>query len=277
MTAKNVGAVVVKDFGKLIGILTERDLLKAMAARVHSSEARVRQWMTENPSPPRRRWTATRRSSVMLEHGLPPPPDLEGDGRDRRRQPAAGRRRDEVERRGSATPSSGARTRELDERLGHPGRTPCRRRGRARSPASLHSVEARLRQRARGEIGFDRGARDERDPVACLHCAAHRLLQAELEAGLRDRATVPRFGAARPRPPGAPPHPSCITISTSARSSSTDTVRPAKGWPGGQMRITSSWRNGSNRTARCRRAAPTIPSSSSRSATRSTTVCVSCT
>ena len=35
MTALNVGAVVVKDFGKLIGILTERDLLKAMAARVH--------------------------------------------------------------------------------------------------------------------------------------------------------------------------------------------------------------------------------------------------
>src|SRR5712691_4298194 len=49
MTALNVGSVVVKDFGKLIGILTERDLLKAMAARVHSSEARVRQFMTENP------------------------------------------------------------------------------------------------------------------------------------------------------------------------------------------------------------------------------------
>ena len=49
MTAKNVGAVVVKDFGTLIGILTERDLLKAMAARVHSSEARVRQWMTVDP------------------------------------------------------------------------------------------------------------------------------------------------------------------------------------------------------------------------------------
>ncbi len=49
MTARNVGAVVVKDFGRLIGILTERDLLKAMAARVHSSEARAREWMTEDP------------------------------------------------------------------------------------------------------------------------------------------------------------------------------------------------------------------------------------
>jgi CBS domain-containing protein len=34
MTAINVGAVAVKDFGRLIGILTERDMLKAMAARV---------------------------------------------------------------------------------------------------------------------------------------------------------------------------------------------------------------------------------------------------
>ena len=49
MTAVNVGAVVVKDYGRLIGILTERDLLKAMAARVHTSEARVRQWMTPDP------------------------------------------------------------------------------------------------------------------------------------------------------------------------------------------------------------------------------------
>ena len=42
MTAENVGAVIVKDYGRMIGILTERDLLKAMAARVHTSEARVR-------------------------------------------------------------------------------------------------------------------------------------------------------------------------------------------------------------------------------------------
>ena len=49
MSAQNVGAVVVKDFGRLIGVLTERDMLRAMAARVHTSDARVRQWMTENP------------------------------------------------------------------------------------------------------------------------------------------------------------------------------------------------------------------------------------
>src|SRR5438093_522001 len=36
MTAQNVGAVLVKDYGRLIGILTERDMLHAMAARVHA-------------------------------------------------------------------------------------------------------------------------------------------------------------------------------------------------------------------------------------------------
>jgi CBS domain-containing protein len=41
-----VGAVVVSDFGSIIGILTERDVLRAVAHRTHSAEARVRQWMT---------------------------------------------------------------------------------------------------------------------------------------------------------------------------------------------------------------------------------------
>ena len=71
------------------------------------------------------------------------------------------------------------------------------------------------------------------------------------------------------------PAPSCMTISRSPRISSSVTVWPANGCPGGQARITSSWKNGSKTTPRWRRAAPTTPSSRSRSATRSTTVCVS--
>src|SRR5438046_2245738 len=43
MTSLGVGAVVVSDFGRMIGIFTERDLMRAVAGRVHSSEARVRQ------------------------------------------------------------------------------------------------------------------------------------------------------------------------------------------------------------------------------------------
>ncbi len=49
MVEKTVGAAAVKDYGRLIGILTERDLLRAMAGRVHTSEARVREWMTADP------------------------------------------------------------------------------------------------------------------------------------------------------------------------------------------------------------------------------------
>ncbi len=70
MTAKNVGAVVVKDFGRLIGILTERDMLKAMAARVHTSEARVRQWMTEEPITATLETRLGDAAQVMLEHGF---------------------------------------------------------------------------------------------------------------------------------------------------------------------------------------------------------------
>ena len=49
MADANVGSSVVLEHGRLIGILTERDLLRAMAQRVHPSEARVREWMTAEP------------------------------------------------------------------------------------------------------------------------------------------------------------------------------------------------------------------------------------
>jgi len=83
MTAKNVGAVVVKDFGTLIGILTERDLLKAMAARVHSSEARVRQWMTVDPITATADTDVEDASRIMLEHGFRHLPVLDDDGHGR--------------------------------------------------------------------------------------------------------------------------------------------------------------------------------------------------
>jgi CBS domain-containing protein len=80
MNALNVGAVVVKDFGRLIGILTERDLLKAMAARVHTSEARVRQWMTENPITASADTDVEEAARVMLENGFRHLPVLDGNG-----------------------------------------------------------------------------------------------------------------------------------------------------------------------------------------------------
>src|SRR6476620_4513037 len=50
MDAANVGAVVVvEDMVRIVGIVTERDLMRAVAARARAAEARVRQWMTPNP------------------------------------------------------------------------------------------------------------------------------------------------------------------------------------------------------------------------------------
>jgi CBS domain-containing protein len=80
MNAMNVGAVVVKDFGRLIGILTERDLLKAMAARVHTSEARVRQWMTENPITATADTGVETAARVMLDNGFRHLPVLDESG-----------------------------------------------------------------------------------------------------------------------------------------------------------------------------------------------------
>ena len=70
MSAQNVGSVVVKDFGRLIGILTERDMLRAMAARVHTSDARVRQWMTEDPVTAPADMTFEEAQTVMLDKGF---------------------------------------------------------------------------------------------------------------------------------------------------------------------------------------------------------------
>ncbi len=47
MVAAGVGAVVVvEDLARIVGIVTERDILRAVAARARAAEARVRQWMT---------------------------------------------------------------------------------------------------------------------------------------------------------------------------------------------------------------------------------------
>ena len=49
MIEAGVGAVVVmEDMARLVGIITERDLMRAVAQRARAAEARVRQWMTES-------------------------------------------------------------------------------------------------------------------------------------------------------------------------------------------------------------------------------------
>jgi CBS domain-containing protein len=49
MIDAGVGAVVVmEDMARIVGIVTERDLMRAVAQRARAAEARVRQWMTES-------------------------------------------------------------------------------------------------------------------------------------------------------------------------------------------------------------------------------------
>jgi len=49
MIEAGVGAVVVmEDMVRIVGIVTERDLMRAAAQRARAAEARVRQWMTES-------------------------------------------------------------------------------------------------------------------------------------------------------------------------------------------------------------------------------------
>jgi CBS domain-containing protein len=78
MTRQNTGAVVVKDFGKLIGILTERDMLRAMAARVHTSDARVRQWMTSDPVTASPDLDLDEAAQIMLDNGFRHLPVVDG-------------------------------------------------------------------------------------------------------------------------------------------------------------------------------------------------------
>ena len=78
MVDKSMGAVIVKDYGRLIGILTEREMLKAMAARVHTSDARVRQWMTPDPITITPDVSLHEAAQIMLDNNFRHLPVMEG-------------------------------------------------------------------------------------------------------------------------------------------------------------------------------------------------------
>lgn len=67
MVARGVGAVLVMDGERLGGILTERDLLKAVAGGL-SDEARVRDWMTRHPETVEAS-DATEHAAALMIHG----------------------------------------------------------------------------------------------------------------------------------------------------------------------------------------------------------------
>jgi CBS domain-containing protein len=80
MVEAQSGSAVVQDYGRLIGILTERDMLRAMAGRVHTSDARAREWMTADPVTVTPDVSLEDAQRIMLESGFRHLPVVERDG-----------------------------------------------------------------------------------------------------------------------------------------------------------------------------------------------------
>ena len=76
MTSLGVGAVVVSDFGRMIGIFTER---AAVAGRVHTSEARVREWMTPDPVTMTQDASVEEAGETMIDRGFRHIPVVDGE------------------------------------------------------------------------------------------------------------------------------------------------------------------------------------------------------
>jgi len=79
MTERGVGSVVVADFGRIIGVLTERDIMRAVAARTHSSDARVREWMTADPITATADTPVEEAAQTMFDHGFRHLPVVDGE------------------------------------------------------------------------------------------------------------------------------------------------------------------------------------------------------
>ncbi len=77
MVARGVGAVLVMDGERLGGILTERDLLKAVASGL-SDDARVRDWMTRHPETVEASDATEHAAALMIHGGFRHLPVMEG-------------------------------------------------------------------------------------------------------------------------------------------------------------------------------------------------------
>ena len=78
MVDAKTGSVAVLDHGRLIGILTERDMLKAMAGRVLTSDARAREWMTADPITATPDTALEAAQATMLENNFRHLPVMDG-------------------------------------------------------------------------------------------------------------------------------------------------------------------------------------------------------
>jgi CBS domain-containing protein len=79
LAAADAGSALVLDFGRLCGILTSRDVMRAIAERVHPSEARVRSWMTERPVTVDGETAVDEAARLMLAGGFHHLPVVDGE------------------------------------------------------------------------------------------------------------------------------------------------------------------------------------------------------
>jgi CBS domain-containing protein len=79
LAAADAGSALVVEFGRLTGILTSRDIVRAVAGRVHPSEGTVREWMSETPVTAERDLPVDDAARLMLEGGFHHLPVVEDD------------------------------------------------------------------------------------------------------------------------------------------------------------------------------------------------------
>lgn len=79
LSTRDASAAVVAEYGRLVGILTVRDLVRASASRMHPSEARVRQWMTAEPVTVSADWPLTAAALVMSDYRVHHLPVVDGE------------------------------------------------------------------------------------------------------------------------------------------------------------------------------------------------------
>ena len=77
MVERGVGAVLVMDGDRLEGILTERDILKAVAMGL-KEDVRVRDWMTRNPETIEASDSTGHAAALMIHGGFRHLPVLDG-------------------------------------------------------------------------------------------------------------------------------------------------------------------------------------------------------
>jgi CBS domain-containing protein len=78
MVEAGVGSAVVMQGAFLVGILTERDVLKAAASGTDLSAAKVADWMTPDPQSAGPDTTAQEAAQIMLMNGFRHLPVVEG-------------------------------------------------------------------------------------------------------------------------------------------------------------------------------------------------------